>query len=340
MKEFRQNIADLLKEITDNESETKTEEDRKMHMVIPLLNALGWKGGKRIHSESSGDSRGKDRVDYTLSKDGRTVALVECKKDLDADRSRYRKQLERYFNTGNEGARLGILTDGCRYEFFSDLETSNRMDNEPFLSFDIHSITDADIGRMSYFSHDSFDQMNIKRIAEHSRISRTLDAEMANPADKLLNSILGIAGVKSNQCNRDHLRAEMRLYSKCTQTGPTETGLPRSNTEEDNLYFSPSRKLVGKLYVSNVGTYILCKGSVLSDMHGEEGCYESIISKRKGCADLIDRKSTTLEDIEFDTPSGAGSFIAGTSVNGWTFWKTEDGTVLDELYNRDGTRKK
>ncbi|MFR8003239.1 MAG: GIY-YIG nuclease family protein [Hydrogeniiclostridium sp.] len=38
--------------------------------------------------------------------------------------------------------------------------------------------------------------------------------------------------------------------------------------------------------------------------------------------------------LSFDTPSGAGQFILGGSINGWTEWKNKDGKTLDELYRK------
>lgn len=38
--------------------------------------------------------------------------------------------------------------------------------------------------------------------------------------------------------------------------------------------------------------------------------------------------------VEFDTPSGASTFVLGGSTNGWTEWKNKDGKTLDELYRK------
>lgn len=38
-----------------------------------------------------------------------------------------------------------------------------------------------------------------------------------------------------------------------------------------------------------------------------------------------------LEDILFNTPSGAASFVCGASTNGNVEWKTSDGITLKEL---------
>ena len=38
--------------------------------------------------------------------------------------------------------------------------------------------------------------------------------------------------------------------------------------------------------------------------------------------------------LEFTTPSGAGEFILGGAVNGWTEWKNKDGKTLDEVFRQ------
>lgn len=41
-----------------------------------------------------------------------------------------------------------------------------------------------------------------------------------------------------------------------------------------------------------------------------------------------DNMGVVLEDVRFDSPSSAGSFVTGGSCNGWEAWKTADGRTL------------
>ena len=61
-----------------------------------------------------------EKVDYALMQDGNPVVLVECKKLGTKLSSQSVSQLLRYF--GVTEARVGILTDGIFYRFFSDLD--------------------------------------------------------------------------------------------------------------------------------------------------------------------------------------------------------------------------
>ena len=48
----------------------------------------------------------------------------------------------------------------------------------------------------------------------------------------------------------------------------------------------------------------------------------------------VDGKYILKVTLSFNTPSGAGQFILGGSINGWTEWKNKEGKTLDELYRK------
>lgn len=45
----------------------------------------------------------------------------------------------------------------------------------------------------------------------------------------------------------------------------------------------------------------------------------------------VDKNNILLEDVLFNTPSGAAQFVIGKSSNGWIEWRTEDGKTLRDL---------
>lgn len=45
--------------------------------------------------------------------------------------------------------------------------------------------------------------------------------------------------------------------------------------------------------------------------------------------DNIDASGVIINDVQFTSPSTAGSFILGRSCNGWTSWKTQNGQFID-----------
>ena len=88
-----------------------------------------------------------------------------------------RGQLRSYFNALS-GKRVGAITNGIEYEFFIDSVAANKMDEEPFLSFDLRSLgngsarTDA-IDALDYLRRDRFDANVIAQEARQRLIKGT-----------------------------------------------------------------------------------------------------------------------------------------------------------------------
>jgi hypothetical protein len=58
-------------------------------------------------------------------------------------------------------ARFAVLTDGCEYRFYTDLDEPNRMDSEPFFVFDMEEINERTVEQLKKFMKSSFDTENI-----------------------------------------------------------------------------------------------------------------------------------------------------------------------------------
>lgn len=76
--------------------------------------------------------------------------------------------------------------------------------------------------------------------------------------------------------------------------------------------------------------FVLKKDSMITDKL-TNSCPEYVIKKRQQCKGIIDSKNTLTENILFNTPSGASSFVCGASTNGNVEWKTKDGKLLKEV---------
>lgn len=76
--------------------------------------------------------------------------------------------------------------------------------------------------------------------------------------------------------------------------------------------------------------FVLKKGSIITN-NLTKSCPEYVIKKHQQCKDIIDGKNTLIENILFNTPSGASNFVCGASTNGNVEWKTKDGKTLKEV---------
>lgn len=118
--------------------DTLTAEDAiKTVLVAPLLAAMG-------HDPSDpdlvqvGHKTAEGRADYSvLDADGGTTMLVAISSNPTDPDSQRARNLAALFGTG---ARIGVLTDGRRHRFH--LLSSDGLDQDPFLSFDIGDGTD------------------------------------------------------------------------------------------------------------------------------------------------------------------------------------------------------
>ena len=136
----------------------QTEEATKTALVMPFINALGYNvfDPTEVVPEficDIGTKKG-EKIDYAIMRNGKPIILIECKhvgSDLNINHA---SQLFRYFHVTE--ARIAILTNGLIYRLFTDLEQSNKMDERPFLKFDLTNFHENDVAEIKKLSKLSF----------------------------------------------------------------------------------------------------------------------------------------------------------------------------------------
>ena len=170
----------------------QTEEATKTALIMPFINALGYNvfNPTEVVPEYTADVGIKkgEKVDYAIMKDGEPIMLFECKSartDLD---DVHASQLYRYFSVTS--ARIGVLTNGMVYRFYSDLDAPNRMDARPFLEVDIFQLEDALIPELKKLTKTQFDENSIIETAgelKYTReIKRILADQLTAPAEEFV----------------------------------------------------------------------------------------------------------------------------------------------------------
>ena len=129
-----------------------------------------------------------ERVDYAIMANGSPIMLFECKHygvELSKEPA---SQLYRYSSV--TAARLGVLTDGVTYRFFSDIDEPNKMDQRPFLELNMLEAESIDADELKRFTKPAFDLDRIldtsKDLKYTRQILRLLAAEWANPSEALV----------------------------------------------------------------------------------------------------------------------------------------------------------
>ena len=193
-------LIELEKRTAQHRELLLTEEAAKTALVMPFLQALGYDvfDPSEVVPEFTADVGIKkgEKVDYALCIDGRLTMLVECKPssvDLDL---KHASQLFRYFSTTD--ARVAVLTNGVQYQFYSDIEQPNRMDDKPFFVFSLEAIRRTDPPILERFARTQFDIDAILaeagRLKLESQIRIELEKEFAAPSDEFVRMMAARVG--------------------------------------------------------------------------------------------------------------------------------------------------
>ncbi|WP_108945606.1 type I restriction endonuclease [Shewanella halifaxensis] len=158
--DFIERLQSLSKKINQISGTLATEEATKNALIMPFLHSvLGYDvfDPNEVVPEFTADTGTKkgEKVDYALLKDGEVQILIECKKYSEKLSTKHAGQLFRYFSVTN--ARIAILTNGAQYEFYTDLDAPNKMDEKPFLTLDLEDLDEHIVPEIKKLTKSSFD---------------------------------------------------------------------------------------------------------------------------------------------------------------------------------------
>lgn len=184
-------FKDQIKQITDRvlklKDQIQTEEATKNAFIMPFLQCLGYDVFNPLevvpeYVTDIGTKKG-EKIDYAIFKDNNPTILVECK-HWAQNLNLHDGQLLRYFHVSK--AKFGLLTNGIVYRFYSDLVEANKMDEKPFLEFNITEIKDNQIDELKKFHKTVFDAESITNTASElkytNELKQLLQQELTNPS--------------------------------------------------------------------------------------------------------------------------------------------------------------
>lgn len=188
--EFKNQVQALSEKIKSMAECTSTEEATKTAFVMPFISLLGYDvfNPMEVVPEFTADVGTKkgEKVDYAILRDGEPIILFECKSCGSGLSESHAAQLYRYFSVTK--ARFGILTNGIKYRFYTDLEEPNKMDPKPFLEFDFLDLGDNLLDELKRFSKNNFNieetisaALDLKYTKE---IKNLLDEQLKDPTEE------------------------------------------------------------------------------------------------------------------------------------------------------------
>ena len=188
-------IKDQIKQLADRvnnlKTQIQTEEATKNAFIMPFIQILGYDVFNPLevvpeYITDIGTKKG-EKIDYAIFRDGSPTIIIECK-NWSENLNLHDGQLLRYFHVSK--ANFGILTNGVVYRFYTDLVEPNKMDEKPFLEFNITEIKDNQSEELKKFHKAVFDAKNITTTASELKYTNELKAlihaEMNNPSPEFV----------------------------------------------------------------------------------------------------------------------------------------------------------
>ena len=174
--DFIEVLQNISSKIMKQKNLINTEEATKNAFVMPFISALGYDvfDPAEVVPEFIADVGIKkgEKVDYAIKQNGKIIMLFECKCCNSSLDDCHASQLYRYFSVTE--ARIGVLTDGVIYRFYTDIEESNKMDPKPFMEFDMLDIQEPLVVELKRLTKQAFNLEAILTVASELKYTREI----------------------------------------------------------------------------------------------------------------------------------------------------------------------
>ena len=191
--DFVDQLKQFSKRVETMRETVQTEEATKTAIIMPFFAMLGYDVFNPLEfvpefTADVGIKKG-EKVDYAIIKDGEPVILIECK-SISEKLEKHDSQLFRYF--GTTSAKFAILTNGIMYRFYTDLDSPNKMDDDPFLTINILDVRDNQVPELKKFCKSVFDIDSIFSTASELKYANEfkMTMKLEDPTDDFIRLFL------------------------------------------------------------------------------------------------------------------------------------------------------
>ena len=199
--EFSEAITALADRAQKVRSSLKTEEATKTALVLPFIQVLGYDvfNPLEVVPEYIADIAGRkgDKVDYAIMQADKPIMIIECKccgANLDEIKA---GQLHSYFLALD--SKIGILTDGIRYLFFSSDKDDKHMDTKPFMEFSLDNVDPVLLPELRKLCKGKFDLettlSTVHKLKYTRQIKLLLARNLETPEEKFIRYFMKEADV-------------------------------------------------------------------------------------------------------------------------------------------------
>ena len=191
-EKYKKRISGMSENFSD-----MTEEATKAALIMPFFSMLGYDvfDPQEFVPEficDVGTKKG-EKIDYAIMNDGEPIILIEAKRAGMKLQKQQQGQLYRYFSVNR--SRIAILTNGLQYNIYSDLNSPNVMDDEPFFTFNIlNDDPGLFLQSLEQFCKENLDIASILSEAVYLKfftvVEKTFRRDIEEPSDELVKYFL------------------------------------------------------------------------------------------------------------------------------------------------------
>lgn len=203
--DFAEAITALGERVRKLKESLNTEEATKTALILPFIKALGYDifNPLEVVPEFIADVPGMkgEKVDYAIMHEGNPSIMIECKNcGVNLNEVKY-NQLHRYFVTQN--SIIAILTDGIRYMFFAKDAEGKKMEEEPFMEFNLEEIDPTLLPELRKLCKGRFDlQKTLETVHElkfNRQIKMLLIKNLETPQESFVTYIMKEFSLRAHQ---------------------------------------------------------------------------------------------------------------------------------------------
>ncbi len=182
MSNLKESIEAYVKRVKDlSEHVRGNEQATKQSLIGPFFTMLGYDltDPRECIPEYRADF-GKERsakpIDWAFLNNGSFAFFVEAK-EVGKKLTGYDEQLADYF-AKEPSVKLGILTNGAQWRFFTDVVNPNVMDREPFAKWDVIADSNPPQDVITLLQKAQFNAELIRALAQRQRAQNLLVSEL------------------------------------------------------------------------------------------------------------------------------------------------------------------
>jgi predicted type IV restriction endonuclease len=226
MTDLRAALGELAKRSMSVAKACNNDESTKLYLVLPMLRALGYDSTDPLEvypnhetdpvagADGTQDAPKVYTADFAILRAGSPVIAVGSSR-LAADLAVKKQSIAMYFSAWPT-TKLGVLSNGLLFDFFVDSHEPGVMDDEPFLTLDLQTMTDngAPEEVVETLVHATKALLDPDKIAERAhlqlvkkRLRSAFIEEAQHPSEDLSRAMMtriGFPGVRREAIDRHY----------------------------------------------------------------------------------------------------------------------------------------